>query len=107
MCCRRSRGLTRWLVNARDVKNLSGPPKPDKLDAVRLAKLAERGRVRASFVPPKAVRQLRDITLTLADLAKGNLVKKKAALIEALTGQFEDHHARLLRVLLVTIDHLT
>ncbi|MGW3149536.1 transposase [Streptomyces sp. NPDC001177] len=44
---------------------------------------------------------------TLADLAKGNLVKKKPALIEALTGQFEDHHARLLRVLLGTVDHLT
>ncbi|MFI8186474.1 transposase, partial [Actinacidiphila glaucinigra] len=36
-----------------------------------------------------------------------NLVKKKAALAEALTGQFEDHHARLLRVLLGTVDHLT
>jgi hypothetical protein len=44
---------------------------------------------------------------TLADLAKGTLVKKKPALIEALTGQFEDHHARLLRVLLGTVDHLT
>jgi transposase len=44
---------------------------------------------------------------TLADLAKGNLVKKKPSLIEALTGQFEDHHARLLRVLLGTVDHLT
>ncbi|MFD7057746.1 transposase [Streptomyces mirabilis] len=44
---------------------------------------------------------------TLADLAKGNLVKKKPALIEALTGQFEDHHARLLRLLLGTVDHLT
>jgi DNA uptake protein ComE-like DNA-binding protein len=44
---------------------------------------------------------------TLADLAKGNLVKMKPALIEALTGQFEDHHARLLRLLLGTVDHLT
>ncbi|MFJ2478336.1 hypothetical protein ACIOWI_36250, partial [Streptomyces sp. NPDC087659] len=35
---------------------------------------------------------------TLADLATGNLVKKKAALAEALTGQFEDHHGRLLSV---------
>ncbi|WP_432074213.1 hypothetical protein [Streptomyces wuyuanensis] len=32
----------------------------------------------------------------LAELAQGSLVKKKAALAEALTGQFEDHHARLL-----------
>ncbi|MGW1047444.1 transposase, partial [Streptomyces sp. NPDC002547] len=43
----------------------------------------------------------------LGDLAKGNLVKKKPALVEALTGQFEDHHARPLQVLLGTVDHLT
>ncbi|TJZ97867.1 transposase, partial [Actinacidiphila oryziradicis] len=42
-----------------------------------------------------------------ADLAKGSLVNKKPALTEALTGQFEDHHGRLLRVLLDTVDHLT
>ncbi|MFI6054531.1 transposase [Streptomyces violascens] len=34
-------------------------------------------------------------------------MKKKPALIEALTGQFEDHHARLLGVLLSTVNHLT
>ncbi|MFE7216891.1 IS110 family transposase [Streptomyces sp. NPDC057611] len=156
-----ARGLECWLVNARDVKNVPGRPKTDKLDAVWLAKLAERGMVRASFVPPKPVRQLRDFTRTrtvfvqertrhkhrvdkalqdaqiklsgvvsdlfgrsgramldalvagernpraLAELAQGSLVKKKAALAEALTGQFEDHHARLLRVLLGTVDHLT
>jgi transposase len=156
-----ARGLDCWLVNARDVKNVPGRPKTDKLDAVWLAKLAERGMVRPSFVPPKAVRQLRDFTRTrtvfvqertrhkhrvdkalqdaqiklsdvvsdlfgmsgramldamiagehtpsaLADLAKGSLVKKKPALIEALTGQFEAHHARLLGVLLGTVDHLT
>lgn len=148
-------------MNARDVKNVPGRPKTDKLDAVWLAKLAERGMVRASFVPPKAVRQLRDFTRTrtvfvqertrhkhrvdkalqdaqiklsdavsdlfgrsgramldalvagernpraLAELAQGSLVKNKAALAEALTGQFEDHHARLLGVLLSTVDHLT
>ncbi|WP_198655616.1 IS110 family transposase [Streptomyces geranii] len=57
-----ARGLDCWLVNARDVKNVPGRPKTDKLDAVWLAKLAERGMVRASFVPPKPVRQLRDFT---------------------------------------------
>ncbi|MFF3159783.1 hypothetical protein [Streptomyces sp. NPDC057910] len=34
-------------------------------------------------------------------------MKKKPALAEALTGQFEDHHGRLLGVLLGTVDHLT
>ncbi|WP_181810158.1 IS110 family transposase [Streptomyces ipomoeae] len=59
-----ARGPDCRLVNARDVKNVPGRPKTDKLDAVRLAKLAERGMVRASFVPPKPVRQLRDCTRT-------------------------------------------
>lgn len=57
-----SRGLECWLVNARDVKNVPGRPKTDRLDAVWLAKLAERGMLRASFVPPKPVRELRDLT---------------------------------------------
>ena len=56
------RGLAVWLVNPRDVKNVPGRPKTDKLDAVWLAKLAERGMLRASFVPPAAVRRLRDLT---------------------------------------------
>jgi transposase len=56
------RGLTVWLVNARDVKNVPGRPKTDKLDAIWLAKLAERGMLRASFVPPAPVRRLRDFT---------------------------------------------
>ena len=57
-----SRGLECWLVNARDVKNVPGRPKTDRLDAVWLAKLTERGMLRASFVPPKPVRELRDLT---------------------------------------------
>src|SRR6185312_14996743 len=62
------RGLTVWLVNARDVKNVPGRAKTDKLDAVWLAKLAERGMLRASFVPPAPVRQLRDLTRLRASL---------------------------------------
>ena len=45
-------GLTVQLVNARDVKNVPGRPKSDKLDAVWLAKLTEKGMLRPSFVPP-------------------------------------------------------
>ncbi|KOU54031.1 IS110 family transposase [Streptomyces sp. WM6378] len=59
-----ARGLECWLVNARDVKNVPGRPKTDRLDAVWLAKLTERGMLRPSFVPPKPVRQLRDLTRT-------------------------------------------
>jgi transposase len=50
-----------WVVNARDVKNVPGRPKTDRLDAVWLAKLAERGMLRPSFVPPPWQRQLRDL----------------------------------------------
>ena len=36
-------GLDPWLVNAKDVKHLPGRPKTDRLDAVWLCKVAERG----------------------------------------------------------------
>jgi transposase len=51
-----------WVVNARDVKNVPGRPKTDKLDAVWLCKLAERGMLRPSFIPGRPQRQLRDLT---------------------------------------------
>ena len=141
-------GLSVQLVNARDVKNVPGRPKTDKLDAVWLAKLTEKGLLRPSFVPPAEIRQLRDYTrlrvdLTrertrywqrleklledalikvsavastldtlsardmiealiagerdprrLAELARGRMKAKRAALIAALDGRFDDHHAR-------------
>jgi transposase len=43
----------------------------------------------------------------LAALAKGRMKAKHEALVEALTGQFEDHHAYLLKLLLNTADHLS
>src|ERR1035437_10106341 len=153
-------GLDVQLVNARDVKNAPGRPKGDKLDAVWLAKLTERGMLRPSFVPPGEIRQLRDYTRlraalvqeptrhwarleklledalikvpavaskidtlpvrdmiealiagersprVLADLARGKMKAKRAALIEALTGRFDEHHAELARMLLDQIDQL-
>jgi transposase len=65
-----ARGLTVWLVNARDVKNVPGWPKTDKLDAVWLAKLNERGMLRPSFVPPVEIRRLRDYTRLRTDLTR-------------------------------------
>ncbi len=63
-------GLSVQLVNARDVKNVPGRPKSDKLDAVWLAKLTERGMLRPSFVPPQEIRQLRDYTRLRVDLTR-------------------------------------
>src|SRR3989440_12283956 len=61
-------GLDPWLVNARDVKHLPGRPKTDKIDAVWLCKVAERGMLRPSFVPPAPIRRLRDLTRYRIDL---------------------------------------
>ena len=153
-------GLDVQLVNAREARNMPGRPKSDKLDAVWLAKLTERGMLRPSFVPPAEIRQLRDYTRlrtnlvqertrhwarleklledalikvsavasridtlsvrdmiealiagersprVLADLARGKMKAKRAALTEALTGRFDDHHAELARMLLDQIDQL-
>ena len=43
----------------------------------------------------------------LAGLARGKMKAKRTALIEALTGQFDAHHAELARMLLDQIDALT
>ena len=154
-------GLRVQLVNARDVKNVPGRPKSDKIDAVWLAKLTERGMLRPSFVPPPEIRVLRDYTRTridltrdctrqwqrleklledalikvtvvaskittvsvrdminalirgerdperLADLARGTMRSKRAELVRALDGRFDDHHAELAKIMLSQIDHLT
>jgi transposase len=55
-------GLAVQLVNASQAKSLPGRPKTDKLDAMWLARLTEMGLLRASFVPPRAIRDLRDYT---------------------------------------------
>lgn len=49
------------LVNARDVKQVPGR-KTDVSDAAWLCRLAEAGLLRASFVPPKPIRDLRLLT---------------------------------------------
>ena len=42
----------------------------------------------------------------LADLARGTLRRKRAALVEALAGRVRDHHRVLLRILLAHVDHI-
>jgi transposase len=54
-------GFELMLVNARHVKILPGR-KTDVCDAAWLAELLEHGLLRGSFVPPAAIRQLRDLT---------------------------------------------
>jgi transposase len=85
-----AQGLEPWLVNAKDVKHLPGRPKTDKLDAVWLAKVAERQMIRPSFVPPPAIRQLRDLTRYRVDLIEARTAEKQRA--EKL---LEDAHIKL------------
>jgi transposase len=70
-------GLEPWLVNAKDVKHLPGRPKTDRLDAVWLAKIAERQMIRPSFVPPPPIRLLRDLTRYRVDLIKVRTAEKQ------------------------------
>ncbi|MDQ3988525.1 MAG: IS110 family transposase [Actinomycetota bacterium] len=70
-------GFETWLVNARDVKHLPGRPKTDKLDAVWLAKVAERQMIRPSFVPPPEIRRLRDLTRYRVDLIEARTAEKQ------------------------------
>ena len=70
-------GLDVWLVNAKDVKHLPGRPKSDKLDAVWLCKVAERQKLRASFVPPPPIRRLRDLTRYRVDLVGERTAEKQ------------------------------
>jgi transposase len=60
------------LANAMQVKNVPGR-KTDVNDATWLADLLAHGLVRASFVPPKAVQALRDLTRTRKQLTRGKV----------------------------------
>lgn len=57
------------LVNAKQARNIPGR-KTDVTDAMWLADLAAHGLLRASFVPPEPIRQLRDLTRTRTHFAQ-------------------------------------
>ena len=84
----------------------------------RLEKLLEDALIKVSAVASKldtlSVRDMLEALIggerdpqVLADLARGKMKAKRGALIEALTGRFDDHHAELARMLLDQIDTLT
>ncbi|WP_284762666.1 IS110 family transposase [Arthrobacter sp. efr-133-R2A-63] len=147
------------LVNAKAARNIPGR-KSDVSDATWLAELAAHNLLRASFVPPEPIRQLRDLTRTrsnlthertrefsrlekaledsgiklssvvstlstqsarsilgalvsgerdpqaLASLVHASMGRKSAALVEALTGRFTDHHAFMVQLHLDRIDQI-
>lgn len=50
-----------WLLNAQHLRNVPGR-KTDVADAAWICQLVEHGLVRPSFVPPRPIRELRDLT---------------------------------------------
>jgi transposase len=76
-------GLNVILVNARQVKNLPGR-KTDVSDAAWLAQLGAHCLVRPSFVPPRPVRELRDLTRarTTATRERSRVVQRPEKLLE-------------------------
>ncbi|NBE98009.1 IS110 family transposase [Nonomuraea sp. KC401] len=87
-------GFECWLLNAKHVKNVPGRPKTDKLDAVWLAKVVERGMCRPSFVPPKPIRQLRDLTRY-----RRTLVRERSSAKQRLEKILEDAQIKLTSVI--------
>ena len=77
------------LVNARHVKNVPGR-KTDVQDSEWLCKLLRSGLVRGSFIPPKEVRQLRDLTRY-----KRKLIQTMAAEKQRIQKILEDANIKL------------
>jgi transposase len=63
-------GLNVQLASPAHARQLAGRPKTDRLDAQWIARLAEMGLLRPSFVPPPEIRALRDLTRTRLQLAR-------------------------------------
>jgi hypothetical protein len=57
-------GLRVQPVSPSQARQLAGRPKTDRLDAQWIARLAEMGLLRPSFVPPPEIRALRDLART-------------------------------------------
>ncbi len=77
------------LANARDVKNVPGR-KTDVKDCEWLAQLLRHGLVKASFIPPKPIRELRDLTRY-----REKLTQKRSSEINRIQKFLEDANIKL------------
>jgi transposase len=77
------------LANAAHVKNVPGR-KTDVNDAMWLADLLAHGLIRASFVPPVAVQELRSLTRT-----RKQFVRERAAHVQRIEKVLEDANLKL------------
>jgi transposase len=81
-----------WLLNAQHIKAVSGR-KTDVADAEWIAQLMRHGLVRPSFVPPRAQRDLRDLTRH-----RTNFVRERATLIHRVQKVLESTNIKLASV---------
>ena len=88
-----STGLAVQLVSASQAKNLKGRPKTDRLDAMWLARLTQHGLLRPSFVPPAAIRAVRDFTR-----ARQDLVHERTRCLQRLEKLLEDAMVKITSV---------
>src|ERR687887_2551379 len=80
------------LVNAQHVKAVPGR-KTDVKDAAWLAELLQHGLLRASFIPPVAQRELRDLTRY-----RSTFIKAQATLVNRVHKVLEDANLKLAAV---------
>ena len=82
------------LYHAAQVKALPGRPKTDKQDAVRIAKITERGSLPSSFVPPEDIRRLRTRTRY-----RRTVTQARTAEMQRAEKLLEDAHLKLSSVI--------
>lgn len=85
------------LVNAAHVKNVPGR-KTDVADAAWLAQLLECGLLRSSFVPPPAIRRLRNLTRY-----RKTLISERSRVIQRLEKTLQDAGVKLTSVASATL----
>ena len=82
-----------WLLNARHMRNVPGR-KSDVNDAVWISDLLAHGLIRASFVPPAPVQELRGLTRT-----RTQLTREVAQHIQRIQKTLEDANIKLASVI--------
>lgn len=82
-------GFELLLVNPQHLKSIPGK-KTDFKDGERIADLLQHGLLRGSFVPPQAIRELRDLTRMRATLAQ-----ERSSVINRIEKTLEDPNLKL------------
>jgi transposase len=81
------------LGNAREIRNVPGR-KTDMNDATWLADLVAHGLIRSSFVPPRPIQELRDLTRT-----RKQMTRERGQHVQRLQKVLEDANVKLTNVL--------